>query len=115
MPPKLAELFQIDRDISVMRMKLHEAEIIRESILAGILSANVTKQRGYELSKYVKQTKRVPRTEEFVRGFAREIIIQIVDVNLGRADELIGRDRVTSLCEMRPLMAYCVIEKEENE
>jgi len=39
MPPKLAELFQIDRDISVMRMKLHEAEIIRRAFsISGLYS-----------------------------------------------------------------------------
>jgi len=108
MPPHLEELFRLDHELAQLRKLLREKEEERELTLAGIRSANVTRQGRYELIQ--KTTiKRIPGAAKFISRFP-SVADQIMTVRLKEADLVLGVNVVNSLCTMQPQVSYRVIE-----
>jgi hypothetical protein len=113
MPPKLKELFDLDREIQATEKHLRAVKEMRECTLAGILSARIGEQNGYQLLAKERQV-RIPDPLKFCEKFPT-LLPGIIKIELRKADLALGRGVVDGLCDIQRTYIYRVEETGAHE
>jgi hypothetical protein len=112
---RLKELFDLDAELKDLRKKVKDKEIERESLLAGILSKDITKEDNLVLTPNTKNV-RVPVIQKF-RDLLGDKFDSVIKIQIGKAEEILTKEVVTSACTFEQHITYSVIDegKYDNE
>ena len=107
MTSPLESLYTLDKEIATLNKQLREKKMSREATLAGVLSRNLMKEGGYALIMKTS-SKRIPDIQKFKELFVGAFD-SIIEIKLGKADQILGKDIVTSACEIERVVSYAVL------
>ena len=108
----LKDLFELDREISKIRKDLKSKEEVRDCLLAGILSKNITSEEGYVLLPKIKNV-RVPIIQRF-RELLGDQFDLMIKVQIGKIEKILSKEIVTSACRFDQIVYYTVVDQESN-
>jgi hypothetical protein len=108
----LKDLFELDREISKIRKDLKSKEEVRDCLLAGILSKNITAEEGYVLLPKVKNV-RVPIIQKF-RELLGDQFDAMIKIQIGKVEKILSRDIINSACRFNQIVYYTVVDQEGN-
>jgi hypothetical protein len=106
----LKELYELDKEISNLNKALKGQKEYRECLLAGILSRNTFNEAGYSLIRKTS-SKRIPDIQKFKEMF-KESFDSLIKIELGKADQILGKELVTSACDIEQVFTYAVLFEE---
>lgn len=109
---RLKELFDLDAELRDLRKKVKGKEIERESLLAGILSKDITKEGDLVLVPKSKNV-RVPIIQKF-RDLLGDKFDSVIKIQIGKAEEILTKEVVTSACIFEQYLTYSVINTGET-
>ena len=104
----LESLYLLDKEIAVLNKQIKEKRITREATLAGVLSRNMMNEGGYSLIMKTS-SKRIPDIQKFKEMF-KESFDSLIKIELGKADQILGKELVTSACEIEQIVSYAVLK-----
>ena len=107
----LESLYLLDKEIAVLNKQIKEKKITREATLAGVLSRNMMRESGYSLIMKTS-SKRIPDIQKFKEMF-KESFDSLIKIELGKADQILGKELVTSACEIEQVVSYAVLKEVE--
>ena len=107
----LESLYLLDKEIAVLNKQIKEKKITREATLAGVLSRNMMRESGYSLIMKTS-SRRIPDIQKFKEMF-KESFDSLIKIELGKADQILGKELVTSACEIEQVVSYAVLKEVE--
>lgn len=110
--PSLKDLYELDRDIASLNKDLKSKKEIRECLLAGILSKNITMEGQYILLPKVKNV-RVPIIQKF-RELLGDQFDSMIKIQIGKVEKIFSKEIVTSACRFDQIVFYTVVNQEED-
>lgn len=95
-------LAAIESRLLLLREDLEKARTEKESIIQRAVQDRVYEQDRYILVDKSRET-RIPRVDLFRQGVPSDVLMQISETRilLGKADDLLGKNRVTMMCDIQ--------------
>lgn len=112
MTTPLKDLYELDHKISKIRKNLKSKEEMRESLLAGILSKNITTEEGYVLLPKTKNV-RVPIIQKF-RELLGDQFDSMIKIQIGKVEKIISKEIINSACRFDQVVFYIVVDQESR-
>ena len=107
---ELKEVLDIQKKLSKMNKEIKVLEAEKEKLINVLLAKGMTEDEKYKIETN-KVERRFLLVKEFIERFP-EIAKRISVIPVLKAENLLGKETIADLCEMKMSVYYKVIEKE---
>lgn len=108
LPNSLEKIYHLNQEISTLTDKLKDLKAIKDGLLDQLVKSGTKQQGKYVLQSSIRRVRQL-NIEAFKQVYP-DVFMKIGSVTLKNADEVIGKDEVTSLCTYKESIKYDVID-----